>query len=159
MTKAQVIPPDSYPQMVSKSDAAKMSHALRSPEAATQGARVIQEAEQHLRQGVRDYVRELEEALGNHEITSEKAHEIRGFAETAGLRATGRIADGLCRYFEEMAKFDAAPDAAVTALHVSAIVRAAHAEDEANRMGDVVARELAMLVARKLAETKAGLAG
>jgi preprotein translocase subunit Sec61beta len=159
MTKAQVIPPDAYPQMVSKSDATKLSHALRSPEAAVQGARVIQEAEQHLRQGVRDYVRELEEALGNHEITSEKAHEIRGFAETAGLRATGRIADGLCRYFEEMAKLDAVPDAAVTALHVSAIVRAAHAEDEANRMGDVVARELATLVAHKLAETKAGLAG
>jgi hypothetical protein len=152
MTKAQVIPPDAYPQMVSKSDATKLSHALRSPEAAVQGARVIQEAEQHLRQGVRDYVRELEEALGNHEITSEKAHEIRGFAETAGLRATGRIAD-------EMAKLDAVPDAAVTALHVSAIVRAAHAEDEANRMGDVVARELATLVAHKLAETKAGLAG
>ena len=159
MTKAQVIPPDSYPQMVSKSDAAKMSLALRSPEAAAQGARVIQEAEQHLRQGVRDYVRELEEAIGNHEITSEKAHEIRGFAETAGLRATGRIADGLCRYFEEMGKLGAEPDAAVTALHVSAIVRAAHAEDEANRMGDVVARELAALVAHKLAETKAELAG
>ena len=56
-------------------------------------------------------MRELEGAIGNHEVTSDKAHEIRGFAETAGLRATGRIADGLCRYFEEMRKFGAEPDA------------------------------------------------
>ena len=39
-----------------------------------------------------------------------------------------------------------------------AIVRAAHAEDEASRMSDVVAKELAALVGHKLAETKA-LAG
>ena len=159
MTKARFIPPEAYPQMVSRSDAAKMSRVLRSGDTVTRGAKAIQNAGQTLREAVRDYVRELEEAIGNYEITLDKAHEIRSFAETAGLRATGRIADGLCRYFEEMRKLGAAPDVAVIALHVSAIVRAANAEDEASRMSDVVARELAALVSHKLAETKTGLSG
>jgi hypothetical protein len=152
--KAQIIPPDRYPQMVSKSDAVKISRQLRASETLAEGARVIQEAGAQLREGVRNYVRELEEAIGNHEITFEKAHEIRGFAETAGLRATGRIAQGLCRYFEEMEKLNARPDNAVIALHTSAIVRAAQAEDEASRMSDVVAKELAALVSHKLWETR-----
>jgi hypothetical protein len=155
MAKPQVIPPDAYPQMVSRKAAAKLSRALRSAEAADRGTQVIQNAAQGLCEGVRDYVRELEEAIGDHQITSDMAHEIRGFAETAGLRATGRIADGLCRYFEAMDKFNAEPDTAVIALHISAIVRAAYAEDEAGRMSDVVAQELAALVSYKLAETKA----
>jgi preprotein translocase subunit Sec61beta len=154
MKKAQVIPPDAYPQMASKSDALKMARALRAPETAARGARVIEDAAQTLRKGVHDYVRELEAALGDHRMTFEKAHEIRGFAETAGLRATGRIASGLCRYFDEMQKLDAIPDAAVIALHVSAIVRAAHAKDEAGRMSDTVVKELAALVTHKLAETR-----
>lgn len=159
MAKARFIPPEAYPQMVSRSDAAKMSRALRSGDTVTRGAKAIQNAGPVLREAVRDYVRELEDAIGNHEITADKAHEIRGFAETAGLRATGRIADGLCRYFEEMRKLGAAPDAAVIALHVSAIVRAANAEDEASRMSDVVAKELAALVRHKLAETRSDLSG
>jgi hypothetical protein len=157
--KVKVISPDAYPQMVGKSDAAKMSRVLRSSETAAHGTRVIQDAGQNLRAGVRNYVRELEEAIGDTEMTSDKAHEIRGFAETAGLRATGHIADGLCRYLEEMGKYGASPDSAVIALHVSAIVRAAHAEDEASRMSEVVAKELATLVSRKLAEVRLLLSG
>ncbi len=157
--KAQVIPPDAYPQMVSRSDAIKMARALRAPETVARGACVIQDAGQKLRHGVHDYVRELEAAAGNRQVIFEKAHEIRGFAETAGLRATGRIAGGLCRYFDEMEKLNAIPDNAVIALHVSAIVRAAHAKDEASRAGDAVVKELAALVAHKLAETKAAIAG
>jgi hypothetical protein len=159
MAKPQVIPPDTYPQMVSKQIAAKLSRVLRSVEASSRGEEVIQNAGQKLRDGVRDYVRELEDTIGDHQITSEKAHEIKGFAETAGLHATGRIADGLCRYFEAMEKLGAEPDTAVIALHISAIVRAAHAEDEASRMSDVVVKELAALVSYKLAETKAQRAG
>ncbi len=155
--KAQVIPPDAYPQMVSKKDVAKLSRLLRASDTITRGAGVIAQASEALQGGVRDYVRELEQAIGDHRITAEKAHEIRGFAETVGLRATGRIADGLCHYFEEMEKFGLAPDDHVIALHVCAIVRAAHAADETSRMSDVVARELAQLVTRKLAETKARL--
>jgi hypothetical protein len=153
--KAQVIPPDAYPQMVGKKEAAKLSRLLRSSDTIARGAGVIEEASEALQGGVRDYVRELEQAIGDHRITAEKAHEIRGFAETVGLRATGRIADGLCHYFEEMKKFGLAPDDHVIALHVSAIVRAAHAADETSRMSDVVARELAQLVTHKLAEAEA----
>src|ERR1700755_728125 len=108
--KAQVIPPDSYPQMVSKSDAAKMALAWGPPETAARGAQVIQQAGQNLRLGVHDYVRELEAAVGNLPLVFEKSHELRGFAETAGLRATGRIAGGLCRYCDEMEKLGAVPD-------------------------------------------------
>ena len=154
--KAQIIPPDRYPQMVSRSDAAKIARRLRAPRTLAEAARVIEAAGASLREGVRDYVRELEETIGDHEISFDKAHEIRGFAETAGLKATGRIADGLCRYFEEMAGRGAKPDTAIVALHVSAIVRAAHAEDEVSRMSDVVAKELTSLVDRKLSETKSG---
>ncbi|HEV7960100.1 MAG TPA: hypothetical protein VGP01_03660 [Rhizomicrobium sp.] len=159
MAKKQIIPPDSYPQMANKSDAAKLSRALRSQDVIARGSLVIEEAGENLRAGVRQYVRALEQATGDRHLTSEKAHEIRGFAETAGLAATGRIADGLCRYFEEIDRLGAEADADVVALHVSAIARAAYAEDEALRMGDAVARELAVLVKRKLAETKALMAG
>lgn len=159
MAKPQIIPPESYPQMATKSEAAKLARALRSPDMIARGSLVIEEASENLRAGVRQYVRALEQAAGDRHLTSEKAHEIRGFAETAGLAATGRIADGLCRYFEEMDKLGAEPDMDVVALHVSAIARAAYAEDEAIRMSDVVARELAVLVNRKLAETKTLLAG
>jgi len=152
--KAQIIPPDRYPQMVSKSDAVKMARALRAGETLAQGTHAIQQAGHHLREGVRNYVRELEAAIGDHAITFDKAHEIRGFAETVGLKATGRIADGLCRYFEEMAKLHSEPDTAVVALHISAIVRAAQAEDETSRMSDVMAKELAALVNHKLSETQ-----
>jgi hypothetical protein len=158
MTKAHLILPDAYPQMVSRSDAAMMSRALRSSETLEQGARVIQQSGHILRMGVQDYVRELEQAAGDPATVFDKAHEIRGFAETAGLRATGRIADGLCRYIEETSKLGIAADPSVVALHVSAIVRAAHAKDEASRMSDVVAGELSALAAHKLAEAKTSLA-
>jgi hypothetical protein len=157
MAKAQIIPPDSYPQMVSKSDAARISRALRSAEAIQSGERVIEEASEGLREGVRGYVRALEDAIGNQALAWEKAHEIRGFAETAGLAATGRIANGLCRYFDEMEKMGAKADMDVVTLHVSAIARAAFAEDEALRMGDMVVKELAVLVSRKLNEAKTQL--
>jgi hypothetical protein len=156
MSKTQVIPPESYPQVVSKSEAARISRALRAQETIQHGNRVIEEASHALREGVRDYVRALETVIGDHRQTYEKAHEIRGFAATAGLAATGRIADGLCSYFDEMEKLGAEPDRNVIALHVSAIARAAYAEDEAIRMGNMVAKELATLVQRKLAETAAG---
>ena len=155
MAKAQIIPPDSYPQMVSKADAARISRALRAPDAIQRGNHVIEEAGHDLRQGVREYVHALEASSGDHQQTYEKAHQIRGFAETAGLAAAGRIADGLCAYLDEMGMLDAAPDPEVIGVHVSAIARAAYAEDEAIRMGDVVAMELAVLVDLKLSEAKA----
>lgn len=155
MAKAQIIPPDSYPQLAGKGEAACMSHALRSAEAIQSGECAIEAAGESLRDGVRQYVQALEAAIGDHVLCWEKAHEIRGFAETAGLSATGRIAHGLCRYFDEMDKLGAEAGIEVVTLHVSAIARAAYAEDEALRMGEMVAKELAVLVNRKVNETKA----
>lgn len=152
--KAQVIPPDAYPQMVSKAQAAIMSRALRSHVTAVTATRVIEDSVEGLREAVGAYVEELEAAGTNLELISEKAHEIRGFAETAGMLSTGRIADGLCRYFDEAEQLGVAPDAAVVALHISAIGRTARDPCTVSQMNDVVAKELSLLAARKLAESR-----
>jgi hypothetical protein len=151
---AQMIPPDAYPQMVAKSEAAAVSRMLKSPETVVRGSKVIGNSIQSLRGAARDYVTELEQAGDDLELISEKAHEIRGFAETAGLAATGRIADGLCRYFDESEQLGVGPDMAIVRLHIGAIARAARAEDEVSQMSDVVAKELAALVNHKLTEIK-----
>jgi hypothetical protein len=152
--KAQMIPPDAYPQMVSKAQAANMARTLRSNVTAVTASRVIEDSGEALRDAVRNYVAELEEAGMDFEILSDKAHEIRGFAETAGMLSTGRIADGLCRYFDDAEQAGVLPDNAVVALHVSAIGRTARDPDALSQMSDVVARELAMLAGRKLAESR-----
>ncbi|HWC63704.1 MAG TPA: hypothetical protein VG501_08780 [Rhizomicrobium sp.] len=153
-SKAQVIAPDSYPQMVSKAQAARMSRTLRSHVTQVTASRALEENGEALREGVRSYVTELEQAGGDLALVSDKAHEIRGFAETAGMFSTGRIADGLCRYFDDAELFGIAPDKAVVALYVSAIGRAAHDPDTVTQMSDVVAKELALLANRKLDEAR-----
>jgi hypothetical protein len=155
--QAQVIPPDAYPQMASKAQAAAMSRTLRSHVAAVTATRVIEDSAETLREAVCLYVEELEQAGTNIELISDKAHEIRGFAETAGMLSTGRIADGLCRYFDEAEQSGVAPDAAVVALHVRAIGRTARDPCAVSQMNDMVAKELAMLAARKLAESRKAL--
>jgi hypothetical protein len=152
--KAQVIPPDVYPQMVSKAQAAGITRVLRSNVTAVTATRVIEESGESLREAVRAYVSELEGAGLDFELLSEKAHEIRGFAETAGMMSTGRIADGLCRYFDDACQAGVLPDKAVVALHVSAIGRTARDTDVMSQMNDVVARELSLLAGRKLAESR-----
>ncbi len=109
----QMIPPDAYPQLVPKAEAAAISRMLKSPETVVRGSHVIGARTESLRGAVREYVVELEQAGSNLELISDKAHEIRGFAETAGLSATGRIADGLCRYFDESEQLGVGPDAAI----------------------------------------------
>ena len=153
-TRVELIPPDAYPQMVSKAQAANMARTLRSNVTAVTASRVIEDSGEALRDAVRNYVAELEEAGMDFEILSDKAHEIRGFAETAGMLSTGRIADGLCRYFDDAEQEGVLPDNAVVALHVSAIGRTARDPDALSQMSDVVARELAMLAGRKLAESR-----
>jgi len=152
--KVELIPPDAYPQMVSKAQGLLMARALRSATTAVTASRVIEDSGEILRGAVRGYVEELEEAGTDLELVSEKAHEIRGFAETAGMLSTGRIADGLCRYFDEAAQSGVAPDATVVALHISAIGRSARDPDALSHMSDVVAKELSVLAAHKLAESR-----
>jgi hypothetical protein len=150
--KGQLIPADAYPQMASRVQAAAMSRSLRSPVMAEKAAQIIENAGESLRAAILGYVVELENAGRDNALLSEKAHEIKGFAETAGLLSTGRIAEGLCRYFEDSERLGLAPDPAVVGLHVSAIGRAARDKSVASQMSDTVAKELAALATHKLAE-------
>ena len=152
--KADMIPPDAYPQMVSKAQAKLMVQVLRSSATTAAAARAVEDQGEALRGAVRGYVEELEKAGSDFDFISDKAHHIRGFAETAGMLSTGRIANGLCRYFEDAALAGVPPDPAVVSLHVSAIGRAARDPDARSRMNDMVARELSALAGKKLAEAR-----
>jgi hypothetical protein len=155
--KAQMISPDAYPQMLSPSDAARFSKTLRSADTAAGADRVLRQAAAPLQGAILEYVAVLEDVGHDLARLSETAHEIKGFADTAGLPAAARIAESLCRYMEQSEMAGILPDRAVVALHASAIARAARAPDLDAQLGETVARELATLAARKLAEAvKAG---
>lgn len=149
---AQMIAPDAYPQMVNRAQATLLSKALRSAVTEVKGNRVIEDSADSLRGAVIGYVEALEAAGADLNQISDTAHEIKGFADTAGLSATARIAEGVCRYLEESHLLNIAPDAAVLALYISAIGRAARATDLEAQMSDAVARELGVLATRKLSE-------
>ena len=148
----QIITPDAYPQMVSKQNATRATQTLRSAEVAMKAQAAMEAQIPALRAAILGYVEDLEKSLGDMSLVFEKAHEIRGFAETAGLVTTGRIADILCRYMDDMERIGKPLDVALVALNVSAIGRAARTEGSNTAMGDVVAAELAALVARRLAD-------
>ena len=150
--QAEIIAPGAYPQMMSKPNAARAAQTLRAQQTAEK-AQVAMDAQiPAMRAAILGYVEELENARGDMQLVFEKAHEIRGFAETAGLITTGRIAEILCRYMDDMERIKKPLDATLVALNVSAIGRAARTEDRDAAMGDVVAAELAALVARRLAD-------
>jgi len=151
--RAAKIPPGVYPVFAAK-DAARLLRALNDPEIIAQAALVIVSKAEELRIAVLSHVERMAEAarLSNHGEVFAQAHEIRGLAGCAGLVATGRIANTLCKYLDALSRAGAAPEQSVVALHLDAIARAAHAEDEATRLGDTVANELAALVDKKLAE-------
>jgi len=150
--KAQFIAPDAYPQPMDKPLAARAMLNLRSAETAAKAQLAMQAAIPPMRAAILQFVDTLEQAGGDMKIVFETAHEIRGFAETAGLITTGRIAEILCHYMDDMAHIGKPADATIVALHASAIARAARAEDDGVRMGETVAAELAALVARRLSE-------
>lgn len=151
---AQIILPDAYPQMLSRADAARAMRTLRAPETTARAAQAMESSKPALREAVLALVAGMEQAGGDMARMHEAVREIRGLAETAGLASTGRIAEILCRYLDDMVRIGQPPDAAIAALHVSAIARAARAEKDDARMGDTVAAELAALVSRKLAEAR-----
>ena len=152
----QIIAPDAYPQMMSKPGAARASKTLRSTQTAEKAQAAIEAQVPALRAALLGYVEELENAPNDLTLVFEKAHEIRGMAETAGLVTTGRIADILCRYMDDMERIKRPVDLTLVALNVSAIGRAARAEDGDAAMGDAVATELAALVARRLSDAGQG---
>ena len=151
--RAAKIPPGVYPVFAAK-DAVRLLRALNDPEIIAQAALVIVSKAEELRSAVLSHVERLENAarLSNLGEVFDQAHEIRGLAGCAGLAATGRIANILCKYLDAMGRAGVQPEQTVVALHLDAIARAAHAEDEATRLGDTVANELAALVDKKLSE-------
>jgi len=151
--RAQIIPPDAYPPLIRKGDSAAVARALRSSEVTERGNKAIAEQSDSLRVAVLAMVGEIEKSDDDEEV-ARLSHDIRGLAEPAGLAAAGRIAEGLCRYFHEIGELGLGPDPAILSLHVTAMALAARHDDEAARMSDQVAKELAVLVARKLTEIK-----
>jgi hypothetical protein len=149
---AQFIEPDAYPQMLNKPEAARALLNLRSAETAARAQVAMEAAVPPMRAAILQYVGEMEQAGRDMKKLFAIAHEIRGFAETAGMITTGRIAEILCRYMDDMERADKPLDGMIVTLHASAIARAARAEEDDARMGDKVAAELAALVARRLAE-------
>jgi chemotaxis protein histidine kinase CheA len=151
--RAAKIMPGAYP-VLPRNTASRLLHALRDPEVVAAAAQVVADKAEELRVAVLAHVDRIGEAARASDLTAtfEQAHEIRGLAGNAGLLATGRIANGLCKYLDAIDRARRRPDQGLVALHLEAIVRAAHAEDEATRLGDTVANELAALVDKKLAE-------
>jgi hypothetical protein len=148
---AQYIVPDAYPQMVGRQSVARALQSLRSAQTAAKAQVAMEAAIAPMRAAILQYVKEMEDAAGDLPIMFEKIHEIRGFAETAGLATTGRIADILYRYRDDMEGIGRPLDMTIVTLHVAAIARAARAEEEDAGRGEVVAAELAALVAHRLA--------
>jgi chemotaxis protein histidine kinase CheA len=150
--RATKIMPGAYP-VFSRKTASSLLHALRDPEVVATAARVVADKAEDLRIAVLAHVDRIGEAAraADPVATFEQAHEIRGLAGNAGLVATGRIANGLCRYLDAIRRAGRQPDQELVALHLEAIARAARAEDEATRLGDTVANALAALVDKKLA--------
>lgn len=150
--KAEFIQPDAYPQMLSKPNAIRALQTLQSSQAQAKAQSAMASYTPMLQDVIRDYVEAMEEAGTDAAMIFAAVHEIRGLAENAGMVTTGRIADSLCRYMDEMDRVRKPVDQAVVTLHVAAIGRAARADQDDARMGDAVAGELNALVARRLAE-------
>ena len=151
---AQIIPVSSYPQLVNNADAASIARALRGLPVIERGNQVIEQQSEMLCAAVLELADQLEQAGKDIDAVLLAAHEIRGLAGSAGLTAAGRIADGLCRYCDEIDRLGLAPDRAIVDLHVGAILRASRIPAERGAVGDAVAKELAALVSHKLTEIK-----
>jgi chemotaxis protein histidine kinase CheA len=151
--RAAKIMPGAYP-VFPRNTASRLLQALRDPEIVATAARVVADKAEELRIAVFGHVDRIAEAARACDSVAifAQAHEIRGLAGNAGLLATGRIANGLCKYLDAVGRAERQPDRELVALHLEAIGRAAHAEDEATRLGEEVANELAALVDKKLAE-------
>lgn len=152
--RVALIPPHAYPQMLRRAEALKFVLMVGSEEALQRVAQAIANCSSELKHAVFDHVDRLLDAAQNGQMLNvfSEAHEIRGLAATVSLISTGRIANSLCTYLDATQRARIVPDAAVVTLHVEAIARAAYAEDEATRLGDSVADELASLVTYKLSE-------
>jgi len=148
--EAELIAPDDYPQMVSKRDSLRCMQTLQSDRVTLKAKTAMASYTPMLRDVIIEYVEALEEAGSDLTQIFAVAHEIRNFAENAGMGTAGRVAENLCRYMDEMERVKKPVDPAVVTVHVAAIARAARAEEDDAKMGDVVSGELNALVKRRL---------
>jgi len=153
--KAEFIAPDAYPQMIGKQNGVRALQTLQSEHVAMKARAAMEAHAPMLRDAILDHVEALEEAGTDLAQTFAIAHEIRNFAENAGMATAGRVAEILCRYMDEMERVKKAPEPAIVGLHVAAIARAARAEEDDAKMGEMVAGQLNALVSRRLAEAGA----
>ena len=149
-TEAERIEPEDYPQMVSKRDRLRCMQTLQSDRVSLKARTAMASYTPMLRDAIIEYVEALEEAGTDLTQIFAIAHEIRNFAANAGMRTAGRVAENLCRYMDEMERAKKPVDPAIVSLHVAAIARAARAEEDDAKMGDVVSGELNALVKRRL---------
>lgn len=162
-----IIQPGAYP-VFPPATAAAVSKHLRDPKSSQAAAHALEAGSADIRDAVLVYIGRLQTHIdhmqaavvrGDFESIYGEAHEVRGLAGNAGLTAAARITGELCRYLDAMLRAEATPDAHVVQLHLEAAVRAAHAEDEATRLGGTVADVLTTLVNKKLAEINASEIG
>ncbi len=153
----EFIPSDRYPPVMTAHGAAEFLDALNSDAVKKRLDRTAAAKCHELADVVREGARRLEDAArrGDMQAVFDEAHEIRGLAGTAGLAASGCIADGLCAYLDAVAQTMAPLDTGIVGLHVGSISRAANAKDEATRLGTAVDSELRALVQRRLSAPSA----
>ncbi|HZQ40255.1 MAG TPA: hypothetical protein VFA87_05665 [Rhizomicrobium sp.] len=149
-TDVELIEPEDYPQMVSKRDSLRCMQTLQSDRVVLKAKTAMASYTPMLRDAILEYVEALEGAGTDLTQIFAIAHEIRNFAANAGMGTAGRVAENLCRYMDEMERVQKPVDPAIVTLHVAAIARAARAEEDDAKMGDVVSGELNALVKRRL---------
>jgi chemotaxis protein histidine kinase CheA len=152
----ELVPAESYKPLLPKARRKAALAALSGSETLAKATRVIALKTAELRSAVLELVDRMEAAAGerNWPAAFEAAHEIRGLAGTAGLGATGRIANGFCQYLDAVTRLRVDPDAAVANLHTDAIARSARTADDAARHGDAVAEQLSALVSANLGKLR-----
>lgn len=161
--KCIVVQPGAYP-VLPPAAAQAISRRLRDPSAAAAAETALQASAADIRDAVQVHIDRLQAHIGRMQAAIaagdfariyDEAHEVRGLAGNAGLTASAEIAAILCRYLDALVRADVTPEPAVVQLHLEAVVRAAQTEDEATRLGSTVARVLATLVDKKIAEINA----
>ncbi len=151
--KHVTVQPGTYP-VFSSNVVMRLGKALRDADVAAGAEKALAATADGMRDSVLALLTSVEAAAKAEDYAQvfHESHEIRGLAGNAGLAATGRIANCLCRYLDGLSQAGLPPEKHLIRLHLGAMSRAAHAKDETTRLGDTVVAELAQLVDKKLAD-------
>jgi hypothetical protein len=88
--------------MMTRADAVRAMMTLRSAQTMVKAQVAMETCSGPMRKAIVQYVEDLEAACGDPARIYRGVHDIRGFAETVGMVTTGRIAEILCRYMDDM---------------------------------------------------------